>query len=259
MDIFILAGQSNMTGRGDASELPEFLQKIQMDVQYYYYCGFGADESPPKESFGWVLLGPCEKHDSTPGPHFGPEITFGRMVADRWKDREVGIIKVAIGATSLSKDWAPDARSGRLLYRFLVRKVREALSELTDRGEVVRLGGMIWMQGESDATNRLSAESYKKHLEDFILRIREDFRVPQLPFIIGQIVDRTNPQMVYADLVRKAQQEVATVVSWVERVSTDDLADCGDGTHFDSKAYQELGQRFAESVLKLIDRQNISV
>ena len=111
--------------------------------------------------------------------------------------------------------------------------------------------GLLWMQGESDAMTLEFAQAFRHNQELLIARIREDLGTADLPFIMGQIVNRTNPKMVYAEMVRQAQAEVAAGDANTALVLTDDLSDRGDGAHFTAEALMTLGERFARAYLEL--------
>jgi len=159
------------------------------------------------------------------------------------------IIKVAIGGTSLAIDWNPDAQSGKRLYKLLRSRILEGIDELKDSGEEIKIAGVFWMQGENDTIREDFAHAYGENLKCFIERLRHDFQIPELPFIFGQIMNRTNPQMKWAKAVREAQAQVTETVPQVQIISTDDLPDLGDGTHFNSEGLMELGRRFAKKFL----------
>lgn len=240
-----------MAGRGNTSCLPEELQKPQQDVLFHYLCGFAADNAGPFRSNGWVSLQPGEKHNSTKGRHFGPEITFGKTLAERKSSKSYGIIKVAVGGTNLAEDWNPDVTTGMQLYRQLIERIALAVEQLSKLGHEENIRSMLWMQGEADTLVKEHARDYRKNQKYFINRVRRDLEKPNLPFIMGQIMNRNNHNMIFADVVRKAQKDVASEVPYVELISTDDLTDTGDGIHFDATALMDLGKRYANAYLRL--------
>ena len=78
--VFLLAGQSNMTGNGPkTNDLTEAQQAPQDDVWIYG----GVDESASK-------LGPLQPGFGSP---YGPEITFGRSIADGLPHENFALIK----------------------------------------------------------------------------------------------------------------------------------------------------------------------
>jgi hypothetical protein len=177
-------------------------------------------------------------------------MTFGRFIADRWHD-QIGLIKVAWGGTNLAEEWNPEATSGKQLYKELMGRMHSA-EELLEKQELeAEYVGMLWMQGEADTLTVEFAQAFRNNQERFIAHVREDLGKAHLPFIMGQIVNRTNPNMIYAETVRQAQAEVAAADANTTLVLTDDLPDSGDGTRFNAEALIELGERFARAYLEL--------
>jgi hypothetical protein len=97
---FICAGQSNKVGWGDRTKLSDDLRK-------------GNDRVLMFEDGKWQPLRPHEpanrgqKRVGLTEFHFGPEIVFGHEMAKAWPDETIGIIKFAIGGTSVLS-WKPD-------------------------------------------------------------------------------------------------------------------------------------------------------
>lgn len=226
--VYILAGQSNMVGIASSSSLPGYLAQPRDDVLL-----FESAENDLFKTRRWSRL--------DAGGVFGPEISFGRWMADHHR-QPVGIIKVAAGGTSLAIDWSPDIRG--FLYDRLIATVREAAE--TGRFEIE---AVIWMQGERDALIEATAGVYAQNLPHFIQRIRDDLNRPDLPFVFGRInpTDRIYP---FVDQVRQAQQELD--MPYAVMVDCDSLAKRRDDIHYSAAGQVELGQRFAATVINLI-------
>ena len=136
MRIFLFAGQSNMVG-SDAQteridEFPPFrgAGAPQEDVLYSYVL-----ENGTQASAGWVPLRPLNS--------FGPELTFARRVKPQISS-PIGIIKSAVGGTTVAFDWNPDApEKGQKLYPRTLKLIRESLDLLkhgTDQKNGARFG-----------------------------------------------------------------------------------------------------------------------
>ena len=229
IDVYVLAGQSNMDARAHRKDLPRRLQDAQTDVRFFF------DDR-------WTYLSPGSSANPPMPDGFGPEISFGRTLADRAPaGKSVALIKHSKGGTDLARDWSPD---GGPETRKLLQKVTTALEKLRNEGHVPSVRGFIWMQGERDATSDNDAGAYKQNLIAFIQHVRVAFADVSLPFVIGRI---KAPQKPHRDLVRKAQETVANVVPDISWVDTDDLT-LLDIVHYDARSLVELGRRFADAV-----------
>ena len=231
--VYIISGQSNAVGQyAPAVELPSPLQTVQDDVQV---CidGYWTPLQPG--------LGTATEDD------FGPEITFGRTLADAMPEENVALIKHARGATTLAIDWDPDNPNG--LYDGLIADVNASMAEVTAQNPDGELAGMIWMQGESDAFTLEYAQGYETNLRDFIESVREDVGVADLPFVIGKIPP--DPVWTHYDLIRQAQENVAASMDNVSIISTDDLPVTSH--HYNATGQQILGERFANAILAMTE------
>lgn len=250
-EVFLVAGQSNCDGRGQAADLTGPLAKWakpQDDVLIAYSCSKLRGPALDSDGFkplqpGWSVAPGKNRPTKLPSGTFGPEVSFGRGMADRLKDKKVAVIKFAEGGTSLAKDWNPEVKDR--LYPAFLDFTRKSLKGLKDKGHTFALRGMIWHQGESDAD--LAAEEYQKLLAAFIARVRADLEVPDLPFGIGEVYDNGT-----RDSVRAAQKATAGKVKGAFLVSADGLKTSDTGTHFDAASQIELGERFAAGMAKAV-------
>jgi len=119
----------------------------------------------------------------------------------------------------------------------------------------------IWMQGESDANNRLS-EVYEESFVKLINKLKKDLARDDLHFVIGRINDyaRSRANNEHWQSVRETQVKLGQTPgnAWVD---TDDLnggdANKPDGDiHFPKKGAAILGQRFADKAIELITKLN---
>jgi hypothetical protein len=246
--VYILAGQSNMDGRGRKSELVGELArwvKPQADVRIAYS---NSTRRGPYATEGFVPLEPGysvppgTKERKLPGDTFGPEVSFGRAMADAHPDDRILLIKFSEGGTSMHKDWMPGVAHDGLYPQFLAF-VRRSLKSLSDAGQTPQLAGMIWHQGESDAS--LPEGEYQRLLTDFIAHVREDLEAPQLNFVIGEVYDNG-----HRDRVRAGQRATAAAVPNVVFVPVEGLKTLDAGTHFDTRSQIELGRRLAAALTR---------
>jgi len=147
-------------------------------------------------------------------PHLvGPELGFGTVVGDAHAD-PVLLVKCAWGGRSLAIDFRPPSAGrpaydlGEKLsaaiaadpdilgrsYRETVRLVKATIAaldgadplvpEATTRGHV--LAGFAWHQGWNDRINDAFNREYEENLARFIIDIRRDLGVADLPFAIAE-------------------------------------------------------------------------
>ena len=242
IQVYLLAGQSNMEGIGQISALPPSLRVAQEDINIFWS---GAPV--------WRGLQPSSGYSSGWGEVFGPEVMFGRTLADANPDGTVALIKHSVGGTDLAAFWNPgvsgdDPTGMGEGYAVWIETVRTALAVLDARDQTYEIAGMIWMQGESDACYDVYADSYQRNMAHFIDRAREDVATPEMPFVIG-LIDCLG-LCAYRTTVREAQIAVAEGDEAVHVIETEDLGMYPtDGWHYQGLGMRVLGTRFAEALL----------
>ncbi|WP_434047731.1 MULTISPECIES: sialate O-acetylesterase [Sorangium] len=288
--VFVLAGQSNMVGFGVGADLPVELRS-QPDIWYDHFNP-DARQGGPYAAATSTDWGPLEPKGEA--RRYGPEITFGRAIAAAYPEHRIAIVKVSQGGTNLVDHWGrglpPDPESlykSQLYHALLgkldsatyaddqaleypdeVTRLDNALARLESEGHAVEIAALVWMQGENEA-GWSAAFRYGDALRDFIAAFREDVGVPRLPVVLGRVSDNLYPENggpiavgreANIDAVRAAQVTVAEEDPRVAWVDTDDFAPRSpdDTYHFDSAAYQVLGQRFADAYIALASAEGSS-
>ncbi|MSQ03824.1 MAG: hypothetical protein EXR71_18375 [Myxococcales bacterium] len=239
LDVYILAGQSNMDGYAYLSGLPPSWRTADPRVPMYW-SGWGEFRDLQPTSYGGAYLS-------------GPEVSFGRTLADA--GHRLAIVKHAVSGTDLANFWYPGATPGDASagegFAVLVDSLDAAKAEL-DRGEPWRWAGFVWMQGESDALDLDMAHAYEDNLRGLVDAMRELTAEPELPVVIGLI--SREAYWTFADLVRGAEMSVAESEDAIVMVETDDLPrNPLDLAHYDGPSNRTLGERFAAAVTTLTD------
>lgn len=202
VQVFILAGQSNMVGAGVVPANPD------------RNGGKGTLEHCVKtapERFGhlvddagaWVVRDDCwityfdQRGGLTVGyggnaEQIGPELGFGHVVAERIT-APVLLIKVAWGGKSIAVDFRPPSAGGEVgpCYTELVTRVKDVLADIGAhvpgyRDQGYELRGFGWHQGWNDRINQAFNDAYAENLSHFIRDIRKTFDAPALPFVIAE-------------------------------------------------------------------------
>jgi len=225
MKVFILAGQSNMVGLGDAKELPGDLKEEQKDVLSF-------------DGKDWIPLAPGK---TICKGWIGPELSFAKELSAKL-DNPIGIIKYAGGGTTLAKNWNPDEPNSA--YATLVKIVNAA-----QKNRDIEIVAMLWMQGESDARDKEMANAYAANLSQFIQRVRKDFNSPKMFFIAG----RENHKTPFTDIVRHAQEKCN--LPGYAFIDCDKFSKKKDNLHYDTNGLIDMGRTFAAATLKLMDEK----
>ena len=280
--LYYLGGQSNMDGFGINDKLPEDLKDQLKDQLKNVWIFHGNPEEDGGENGGvgvWSRLREghgvgfeAKKGRNLYSEHFGVELTFAQTLLAQHPDEKIAIIKYSRGGSSIDSlaaaefgSWAPDfqGKKGINQYDHFLATLNNAFGSWSDdpsrrKYELVP-AGIIWMQGESDATidEDVAARYYDnlKHLMDLI---RAAFRTDDLPVVIGRISDSWDNEVgkvwTYGELIQHCQEKFVRLDSCAEIVRSTMNYKYSDPWHYDSDAYLDLGKRFAEAVLKLRQR-----
>lgn len=228
--VFILAGQSNMAGRGfvepmDTISNPRIIA-LNENKQWAY-------AKEPLHFYESNLTGlDC-------GMSFAKKLL--ECVPD---DVTIGLIPCAVGGSSASQ-WVNDEvyRNVKLLTNFTER-VESVENEVVFKG-------ILWHQGESDA-NDVSIREYRQRTDALFDKFREITKDKTLPIFVGELGSFIQPEE-----VQKKYDSISSIIKKGAEadknryfVSTADLTHKGDNLHFDSKSQREMGIRFAKAFLK---------
>lgn len=255
LQLIYVGGQSNALNlHADAALLPD--SESDSSILFYYHTGLSPDHPSFPEPFfatsdsHWTTL-QIQNQDPYIGffnPYFGPEMTLARTLSENGIEN-LGILKVAYAGTHLAHDWKKGDHSMADIYDLLLDQFEIAMDSLSAMGLNWRFIGMIWMQGESDASDAQWAADYENNLTEFIANLRADFQTPDLPVALGRIAD-TEPYP-YDLEVRAAQEAVAEADPRIHLIDLDDLPMEADRVHFIGPGIMEMGSRMANSLLLL--------
>ena len=225
--VFILAGQSNMAGRG--------LVEPQDTVpnKRVYSLNKKGDIIFAKEPLHFY-------EPSMAGLDSG--LSFGKVLIGQIPDSiSVLLIPTAVGGSSISQ-WLNDSihRDVKLFSNFKQK------AELGMRYGTVK--GILWHQGESDAKTK-EAPMYQIKLLELFYQFRKIIGNQETTVLIGQLGSySTNP------LWSKINDHIKYYVSTDPNsgmINTQDLKDKGDKVHFNSEAQRLMGERFVNELIKL--------
>ncbi len=224
--IYILAGQSNMAGRGKIEEKDKIVDPRLFMLD---------------KANGWVpAVDPL--HFDKPSAGVGPGKSFGLgMLKAAGPEVVIGLVPCAHGGSPI-ETWVPGGYHGQTKghpWDDTLARAKVALGKGT-------LKGIIWHQGESDS-NTAKAGLYEARLHDVVARFRKEFGAPGLPFVAGQMgifSEWPEPKA----MVDKAHRELPLKVANTAFASAEGLGDKGDKVHFSAESARELGRRYAEAM-----------
>ncbi|MCE5324872.1 MAG: sialate O-acetylesterase [Planctomycetaceae bacterium] len=221
LDIFILAGQSNMEGGG----LPK--EYVPLDTKNRVFVF-------PKKEYIWaVAREPLDGNMVGPGLAFAAELVQGNSTC------AVGLVPCAAGGTNISK-WQRNLAESSLYGRCLMKsKGASAMGNLA---------GILFLQGENDAEGKPDdhPHDWARMFERFATDIRQDLREPNLPIILAQIGQGNSPAW------RSVQEQQASVkLDHYGFITTADLPYNPGNIHFTTASQMIIGKRFAEAYLKI--------
>ncbi len=227
--VFILAGQSNMAGRGfvePQDTVPnDRIYSINKDGELIF----------AKEPLNF-------NEPNMAGLDCG--LSFGKELLNHIPDSiSVLLIHTAVGGSSISQ-WNNDStfRNVTLLSNF-----REKVKIGRNYGMIK---GILWHQGESDATTSENIELYQSRLILLFGKFRQAAGNPFLPILIGELGSFSENNDKWQSINRQIYKYIETDGK-SQVINTQDFNHKGDKVHFNSEGQREMGKRFAEAFIKL--------
>ena len=248
--LVLLAGQSNMSGRG---YLTEEDVKVIPGITALRRDGVWI---PAADPFNYDRINALGLNDSTDpfeekaldvnGKRrcgVGPGRTFAKLLKEMFPEREIGLVPISIGGTPIAS-WLPggkDLHSDMMPYDDGIRLARKAQED----GEFAVI---LWHQGETDG--KLQTQNYLETLKTVINNFRRDLNIPEVPVILGGLGDFLESRWsgkAYTQMIIQAAQELDNA----GYVSAEGLTDRGDSLHFDTQSQYEFGRRYFAEYCKL--------
>lgn len=248
--VFLLSGQSNMTGYASASDLSADQKKNIDNVKIYMDLVWEGDAAKKKK---WLTLG---TGFGSNGNNIGPELYMGRTLSEAMPGKKIALVKYCSGSTYLGKatDWLPPSSNngnGGTLYKNMMNVIDLTMKSFTTAFDTAqytpRWAGFVWLQGEFDAGDLTLSNAYEKNLTNLIKDIRAKLEIPDLPVIIPMI-DPQN-QWRYHTIVREANVAVTQKMVNVDTLDTKGFPT--DGTHYKGQGQVKVGTVTAERWLAM--------
>lgn len=227
---FLLAGQSNMAGRGDLTPDTALTAPGCLMLR----MGRWQPMSEPVNVDRAVLEGACPRSGASLAASFA-----ARYAAE--SGCQAGLIPCADGGTTIEQ-WQP----GKVLFDHAVLQAKLAARTST-------LKAILWHQGESDCLEQEQFDAYP----ELFLRTMRTFRdeLGDLPIVVGEL---GYPEHGFtgtpAELLNAFNACLPALAAQLPRcavVSAAQLPSRGDGLHFDTPSLRIFGLRYLEAYRSL--------
>jgi hypothetical protein len=221
LNLFLLAGQSNMAGRGEVEAQDR--EPIQ-------------DVLALNKELAWVpAVDPI--HFDKPIAGVGLARRFAKTLRKLAPGAKIGLIPAALGGSSLD-EW----REGGMLFTSAVKRAKAAQAAGT-------LRGILWHQGEADSNDEARARSYSARWWAMMTALRAELGAGDLPVVVGELgeflVGRSDGKQPFANVVNEQLALIALRGRRAVFVSAAGLVHKGDDLHFNSASLREFGRRYA--------------
>jgi hypothetical protein len=228
LNLFVLAGQSNMAGRATVEPQDRLI------IPHVYAFN---------KEMTWAPAVDPLHFDDPKRAGAGLGRTFAKVLEAANPSLSIGLIPCAVGATSLAQ-W----QRGGKLYADTVRRTREAM-------KWGKLRGILWHQGEGESLSERDAATYITRWSGFIHDLRADLDAPDVPVVVGELCEslyhRPNGRSRFALIVNEQLAMIPLSVPHTGFASSAGLKDRGDFVHFDTPSVRELGRRYGYAFLAL--------
>lgn len=225
--VFIMAGQSNMEGRGFVEPQDTISNNRILTIN----------------SKNELVIAKEPIHFSTPayrgldcGMSFANE-----LLKSVPKDVVILLLPTAVGGSPIEK-WIKDLPHRKIN---LYSNFKEKLELGKQYGNIKAI---LWHQGESDA-NAAGISNRDQNLKTLFASFRKDIGNEKLPILIGEIGSFSKEPELWAE-INKANRKYIQDDKYADIVETADLKDNGDKIHFDGESQREMGKRFAKKYIK---------
>jgi hypothetical protein len=245
-DIYLLMGQSNMSGRGVVSQLPAGALPVDPAIMLYGNDGQWHIAKEPLDSAD----GQVDKVSSDAKlPGVGPGLAFAHALKKLTHAQKIALVPCAKGGSAL-KEWTPDtARS--TLYGSCLARAHEVMAKGT-------IKGVLWYQGETDAASEAEADLWLPRMVDLIGKVRTDIGSPCLSWVVVGLSDKpdpmvqTKPYPAWAK-IQAFQAGLTQRVPHLAHVSAAGLPQNPDTLHLNTAGQLRLGVKLAGVMATLQD------
>ncbi len=229
--VFVLAGQSNMAGRGkvEPTDTIPNTRIITLNAK-----GEWIYAKEPLHYYDPTLKGT------------GCGLSFARELLHQISPEiHIVLLPCAVGGSPIER-WLDDA-----LYRGI--HLQSNLKEKINIGKQIgTLKAVLWHQGESNADS-IRYPNYQKNLKTMYTLIRKFAGNDKLPILTGLLGSYANPdkEAIQWERINRIISKVVEEDEYAWLIDTSDLTCNPDRIHFDAASQRLIGIRFANLFFKI--------
>lgn len=240
MHIFLLMGQSNMSGYG------ELLPTDSISVENVFII-----PTIINDTFYWKPAS-HPLHNRLPSDRFGLGLPFAIEYLKNNQNVQVGLIPVAWGGAGIDQ-----INKGTATFQDAIKKVQFASHKGT-------IKGVLWHQGESDTVTEELANSYENKLHKLINDLRIELGISDLPFIAGNLAEfygtgeehNSIKRVEQINTVKKTLRELPSKIPYTGFVESTGCKSIDNHfVHFNRESYIILGERYANKLIEINSNQ----
>jgi hypothetical protein len=240
-DIYLLAGQSNMSGRGALADLGGPERIPDPAIRLYGNDGRYRPALDPLDD----AAGQVDAVSTDLQAEVGPGLFFARALR-RERRRPILLIPCAKGGSSIGQ-WKPG--SGRdTLYESCLARAKLAGG---------RVAGILWYQGESDTGTAEAAARWPAAFARLVAQFRRDLGASRLPFVFVQLSpppERAGRAARYPAWAMLQAAQASLSIRCTAMATAADLETKPDELHLTTAGQRILGARLASAMRHLLLR-----
>lgn len=237
-EVYIIAGESNPSGRGNLGQLPVFPYGYK--VKNYANDGVWKAAAEPIDS----NAGQVDSVSSDSTAAASPALAFGNQLSLLRPYHEIGLVPCAKGSTTMA-NWTKSGLSRSTLYGSMVARANEAKA-------AGQLKGVFWWLGWNDAEDSSAASNMATNLLAMFTSLRTDVSEPDLKFVIIGLQD--GETATYRDTINSQlaslDGELSGSIAFVSATGVPVIS--GDEVHVATAGLVTLGEAAATAMHEML-------
>ena len=251
--VYLCFGQSNMEGAARIEDI----DKLDIDPRFVAMHCTDCDGSGRAKGRWYKAVPPLTRCNTG----LSPADYFGRTMVEHMPEHiKIGIINVAVGGCRIelfdksqcseyiqsSPEWLINIAKeyDNDPYKRLIEMAKKAQKE----GAIIK--GVLMHQGESNGGDSQWSEKVKSVYESILADI--NMNSADVPLLVGEVVSSDQ-----GGICAGMNIEIATLPRVIDNCYVLSSAGCesaGDNLHFSAEGYRELGKRYAQTMINILNK-----